>query len=632
MIVQESITRVIDTAVVEEVVGDYVDLKRRGVNLLGLCPFHDEKTPSFTVSPAKGIYKCFGCGKAGNSVSFIMDYEQLAFTDAIRFLGKKYNIEIIETENTAKEQEHIDTKATYQIVMDFAQNYFSEVLHNSEDGVAFGLSYFKERGLKTDTIKEWQLGFSKNDWHQLTEEAEKKGFKFDDLEATGLIKRNDKDQWYDIFRDRVIFPIHNAQGKIVAFAGRVLKKDEKTAKYLNSPETVLYKKSKILYGLHKAKNEIRKQDKCYLVEGYLDVITLHQEGIANVVAASGTAFTEEQARLVKRFTPNMTVIFDGDAAGMKAAFRSIDILLTFGFNVRVIAMPEGEDPDSLCQKLGSDKFKHFLDKEEKDFILYKSQLLMQESANDPIRKSEFVQDILKSIALISDSIQRSFYIKECGQLMQIDEEILHKEMRNLLNKKKTFKPLDISEKKEQPKQFSIQQLEKEGIQEQEKALIKTLLNYGNQAFSEELKVADFIIQQLTEDETIFTHEIARQIYEIYIQEHSKGNYLDSNFFVHQENHDIMPFIADLMVEHYELSNGWEKNDVLVITQDINYTKETLSIIYHYKFKRANQLLFYTTDMLKEEVNEEQETVLLQEYQIAYNIKKTIAGLLGNIVG
>jgi len=632
MIVQDTITRVIDSAVVEEVVGDYVALKRRGVNLLGLCPFHDEKTPSFTVSPAKGIYKCFGCGKAGNSVGFIMDYEQLAFADAIRFLAKKYNIEIIETENTVKEQENIDLKASYQIVMDFAQNYFSEQLHNSEDGVAFGLSYFKERGIKTETIKEWQLGFTRNEWHQLTQEAEKKGFKFEDLEATGLIKKNDNDQWFDIFRDRVIFPIHNAQGKIVAFAGRVLKKDEKTAKYLNSPETVLYKKSKILYGLFKAKNEIRKQDKCYLVEGYLDVITLHQEGIENVVAASGTAFTEEQAQLVKRFTPNMTVIFDGDAAGMKAAFRSIDILLSYGFNVRVIAMPEGEDPDSLCQKMGADKFKQFLEKEEKDFILYKSELLMQESANDPIKKSEFVQDILKSIALIKDNIQRSFYIKECGELMQIDEAILQGEMRKLLGRQKEFKPLDITEKKDAPKQFSPQQLEKEGIQEQEKALIKILLNYGEKPFSEDLKVADFIIQQLTEDETIFTHEIARQVYEIFLEEHTKGLYLDSNYFVHQENQDIILFVADLILEHYELSAGWEKHDVIVISHDTNYSKETLSIIYHYKFKRANQLLFYTNDVLKEVTNEEQETILLQEYQSAYNIKKQIAGLLGNIVG
>ncbi len=633
MIAQDSISKVIDASLVEEVVGDFVSLKRRGVNLLGNCPFHEEKTPSFTVSPAKGIYKCFGCGKAGNSVSFIMEHEQLGFADSIRYLAKKFNIELEETQDTFKEKELLDLRESYQIVLDYAASFYEDLLHQNEEGQAIDLTYFKERGLKSDTIKTWQLGFSKNEWRALADDAAAKGFKTEYLEATGLIKKNDRNEWYDVFRDRVIFPIHNVQGKVIAFAGRVLKKDEKTAKYLNSPETDFYKKSKVLYGMHKAKTAIRKEDKCYIVEGYLDVISLHQEGIENVVAASGTSFTEDQSKLIKRFTENVTVLFDGDAAGMKAAFRSIDMLLTAGFNVRVVAMPDGEDPDSLCQKLGGDKFNVFLNENEKDFIIYKSELLMAESENDPIKKSNFVRDILQTIALISNSIKRSFYMKECADLMEIDEAVLNSEMVLILNRNDQNQQI-IAHKKPiaaQPIE-NILELKKDGIIEQEKAIVKALLNYGDLDFSKEIKVADFIFQKLEEDEAIFTHEIARQIYEEFKEAYEEGNVLPVQYFTTHANQEIVEFVANLLADNYDLSHGWQKNEVEIDPMEIIYAKESLSVVQIYKFKRASQLVNYATEAIKEAFDAEEESLLLKEFTHAYKLKQEIAKLIGNVIG
>ena len=628
MITQDSINRVIDAAVVEDVVSDFVSLKRRGVNLLGLCPFHDEKTPSFTVSPAKGIYKCFGCGRAGNAVSFLMEHEQMGFADSIRYLGRKFNIEIEETQNTQEEKEKISLKENWQVVLDYAANYFASNLLDSEEGKRIGLSYFKERGLTQESIQKWKLGYSKDSWDAFYNDAINSGYNESYLNDVGLIKKNDQDKWYDVFRNRVIFPIRTAQGKIVAFGGRVLQKDAKAAKYLNSPETELYKKSFILYGLYHAKAAIRKEDKCYLSEGYLDVITLSQNGIENIVAASGTSFTEGQAKLIKRFTQNVTVLFDGDAAGLKAAFRSIDILLTFGFNVRVVPMPEGEDPDSLCRQMGERAFKDYLIEKEKDFILFKSETLMNESQNDPIAKTAFVKDVLSSVALIKDAIKRSFYIKECSTLMDVDEAVIHQELQVLLGAKSgSKKPSSKIVKQQEPSQ---EHLPTEGIQQQEKAILRLILLHGKEPISESKNVADFLFEQLTLDEMVFTHELAKQVLDEIQQQYEQDKILlESHHFVKSTNKELVEFIAELVANPYILSEGWEDNEVKVRSIELNYTLEALDLIKRYKLKLARRMLEFAEQALKDADVLEQ-TDIMKEIMAIKSFQSQIASETGNV--
>lgn len=636
MITQDSISRVIDASVVEEVVGDYVDLKRRGVNLLGLCPFHDEKTPSFTVSPAKGIYKCFGCGKAGNSVSFVMDHDQLGFADSIRYLGKKFNIQVEETENTEEEKEKITEKENWQVVLNYATDYYAKNLLDSDEGKRIGLSYFIERGLSEDTIKKWQLGYSKNSWDAFHQDALNSGYNEQYLSDVGLIKKNDQDKWYDVFRSRVMFPIRTAQGKVVAFGGRILDNTAKAAKYLNSPETGLYKKSFILFGLHHAKSSIRKEDKCYLSEGYLDVISLSQAGIENVVAASGTSFTEGQAKLIKRFTQNVTVLFDGDAAGLKAAFRSIDILLGFGFNVRVVPMPEGEDPDSLCKSLGARAFKDFLEENEQDFIIYKGKTLIDESKNDPIAKAEFVKDVLTSVARIKDSIKRAFYVKECATLMEVDEKVIHQELQKILGikskseKKYNKNDFNANEINTPVQEQSTEHLPKEGIQEQEKAIVKMLLLHGHERISESKKVVDFLLNKLEEDDAIFTHELAKRVLEEYEKAYrDEDKLLRTNNFINSQDQFMVQFIAELITNPYVLSEGWENNEVKVRTDEFNYTQEALDIIRIYKLKQARNMLNTAQEALKES-DQETEKEILNEIVAIKKVQSELGSKLGNV--
>ncbi len=628
MIAQDSISRVIETAQIEEVVGDFVSLKRRGVNHVGNCPFHEEKTPSFSVSPSRGIYKCFGCGKAGNSVSFIMEHEKLGFADSIRYLARKYQLPLEETLDTAKEHELSALKESYQIVLDYANSYYQNLLQTDELGIAIGQSYFKERGIKKESIAKWQLGFSKTEWRALADDAEKRGYKKEYLEATGLIKKTDREEWYDIFRERIIFPIHSVQGKVIAFAGRVLKKDDKTAKYLNSPETDFYKKSKVLYGMHLSKNAIKKADKCYLVEGYLDVITMHQEGIENVVAASGTAFTEEQSKLIKRFSENVTVLFDGDAAGEKAAARSIDILLALGLNVRVVAMPEGEDPDSMCKNMGGDKFSQFLNEKEQDFILYKSEKMMEESNNDPIKKTAFVQSILATIALINNPIKRAFYLKECAVLMQMDEGILIDEIQKNLGKfaQKNFtKNVDASKL---PADFET--LIYEGLQLYEKELVKMLVLFGENLFTQEHTVAQFIINQFKLDDIIFTHELARQIFTAYSQSYEQQAPFNIEYFKEAQEMELQSFINDLLQQKEFLSEGWEKNDIFLDKDAIKYPLLIFRTMQFYKHKRAVLLEKDITDALQN-CTPEIEADLIQTKLEVQKIKKETAAQIGNVV-
>ncbi|MHC0446055.1 DNA primase [Flavobacterium sp. 3-218] len=433
MISQSTIDSVFETARVEEVIGDFVNLKRAGSNFKGLSPFSDERSPSFMVSPAKGIWKDFSTGKGGNSVKFLMEHSQFTYPEAIRYLAKKYNIEIEETEQTEAEKANTDLRESMYLVSEFASKYFHDVLLNSEEGKAIGLSYFKERGFTNETIKKFNLGYSPETWDALTKEALGKGYKLEFLESTGLtIPREDRP--FDRFKGRVMFPIQSMSGRVLGFGGRILTNDKKAAKYLNSPESDIYHKSKVLYGIYHAKQSIAKQNNCYLVEGYTDVIQFNQAGIENVVASSGTALTPDQIRLINRLTRNITVLFDGDAAGLRAAIRGIDLILEEGMNVRVCSFPQGEDPDSFARANSHDDLVAYLENNSKDFIQFKASILMDEAKNDPIKKADLIRDMVTSISKIPDRIQREVYIQECARIMDISEQVLTSTLAQLIQK------------------------------------------------------------------------------------------------------------------------------------------------------------------------------------------------------
>ncbi len=431
MIDQPTIDRILDAANIVDVVSEFVTLRKRGVNYVGLCPFHADKTPSFYVSPAKNICKCFACGEGGTAVHFIMKHEQLNYFDALRFLAKKYNIEIQERELTEREKQIRSDRESMLIVNNWAGQYFSTLLHDHIEGRSVGMRYFAERGLREDTIRKFQLGYSLDQRDALYKAATKAGYKKEYLEKTGLVITYDNGNVNDRFRGRVIFPVHTLSGKIVAFGGRVLKKDEKTAKYVNSPESEIYHKSNELYGIYFAKQAIVRQDRCFLVEGYMDVIGMHQVGVENVVASSGTALTQGQIRLIHRFTNNITVLYDGDAAGIKAALRGIDMLLEEGMNVKVVLLPDGEDPDSFARSHGASEFAEFIRQNETDFIRFKTKLLLDEAGDDPIKRSALITDIIRSVAIIPDNIARSVYIRECAATMEIDEQVLLNEVNKI---------------------------------------------------------------------------------------------------------------------------------------------------------------------------------------------------------
>ena len=431
MIDQPTIDRILDAANIVDVVSEFVTLRKRGINYVGLCPFHTDKTPSFYVSPAKNICKCFACGEGGTAVHFIMKHEQLNYFDALRYLAKKYNIEIQEQELTDKEKQRKSDRESMLIVNSWAQQYFTTQLYEHVEGKTVGLRYFAERGFREDTIRKFQLGYSLDKRDALYKEATKNGYKKEFLEKTGLVIAYDNGGVNDRFRGRVIFPVHTLSGKVVAFGGRVLKKDEKTAKYVNSPESEIYHKSNELYGIYFAKQAIVKEDRCFLVEGYTDVISMHQAGIENVVASSGTALTQGQIRLIHRFTSNITVLYDGDAAGIKAALRGIDLLLEDGMNVKVVLLPDGEDPDSFARKHNASQFSEFIKQSETDFIRFKTRLLLDDAGTDPIKRSALITDIIRTVAIIPDNIARSIYIRECSAMMEIDEQVLLNEVNKI---------------------------------------------------------------------------------------------------------------------------------------------------------------------------------------------------------
>ena len=568
MIDQSTVDRVVETsqAQIVDVVSEFVSLRRRGINYIGNCPFHNEKTPSFTVSPHKGIYKCFGCGKGGNAVNFLMDVEQISFIDAIKQLGKKFHIHIEEVELSPEQQQVKNERESMMAVSSFAQKYFTNQLLKSDEGRSVGLSYLRNRGFRDDIIQKFDLGYSPEAKTALTDEALKNSFKLEFLEKTGLTIVRDNYK-ADRFRGRVIFPIHSISGKPTAFGGRVLKKDAKTAKYLNSPESEIYHKSKILYGIYQAKTEITKKDRCYLVEGYTDVISFHQAGITNVVASSGTALTVDQIRLVARFTPNITIIYDGDPAGIKASLRGIDLVLEQGMNVKVLLLPEGEDPDSFSKNRSAEELQAYISEHEGDFIKFKTGLLLKDAENDPVKRAGLLQDIVKTISVIPDAIVRGEYVKECSTLMNVREQVLYNEIGKLTRKNRDEKyksntpSIQVNTPVHNPMTENPAFASQNPFEAEEKELVKFIIKYGNvnmvetenQDETEQLSVGEYIVSQLKEDELEFENPLYNKILKLYEDNKDRNEFQAIKFFASHMEPEVSHLCSDLLSKEETLS-------------------------------------------------------------------------------
>ena len=566
MIDQATIDRITDAAHIQDVVADFVTLRKRGVNLLGLCPFHNEKTGSFTVSPAKGIFKCFGCGKGGNSVHFIMEHEQISYYEALKYLARKYHIEVEERELSPEEMAVRNDRESMLLVNDFAMKHFAHTLHNHIDGKAIGLSYFRERGFRDDIITKFQLGYSLEVRDAFTQAALKAGYNKEYLVKTGLTIEGDNNYLGDRFRGRVMFPVHTLSGKVVAFGGRILKKDDKMAKYVNSPESEIYHKSNELYGIYFAKQAVVKQDRCFLVEGYTDVISMHQSGIENVVASSGTSLTPGQIRLIHRFTENVTVIYDGDAAGIKASIRGIDLLLEEGLNIKVLLLPDGDDPDSFARKHNASDFIEYVQENSSDFIRFKTNLLLKDAGNDPVKRAGLVLDIVRSISIIPNTAIRAEYVKECSTLLNVEEQMLYYEinkLKNTENEKITtrrqndsghFPPIEEPEDHTAPK-YTVSKYE-----EQERSILQVLIKYGDAVLyyaDEEKKqpvmVGTYILEELEQDALVFGNSLHSLMLEEYKKNFQQENFTVQRFFLYHSNSDISNLTADLISEKYTLS-------------------------------------------------------------------------------
>ena len=578
MIDHLTIQKILDAAQIVEVIQEFVPLKRRGVNLLGLCPFHNEKTPSFTVSPSKGIFKCFGCGKGGNVVNFIMEHEHLSYPEALRYLAGKYHIEIEEKELTREDIEKQNERESMLVLTAYAGKQFMENLFNTDEGRSVGLSYFRERGFRQDTLRKFEAGYCLEKRDAFTSKALADGYNEEFLVKTGLSVRHE-DRLFDRFSGRVIFPIHSLSGQILGFGGRILKSDPKAAKYINSPESDIYHKSRIVYGIYQARKAITKEDKCYLVEGYTDVLSLHEAGIENVVASSGTSLTVEQVRLIKRFTHNITIIYDGDEAGIKASLRGIDIVLEEGMNVKIVLLPDEEDPDSYSKKVSNEEFRTFVRDQETDFIRFKTKLLLAEAKNDPVKRAGLLHDIVGSIAVIPEAISRTVYIKECSTLLEIQEAILYNEV-NKLRRQKTFQDRNKYPAPEDlPAPVSVQQaqiIHQPVSFHSEQEIIRLLLKYGSEIFERKINkedgsesiitVADYIVYEITDDNLEFENPVFSGIFSDYRFHVSQGIFPGDQHFIRHTDPDISSTSANLLAEPYEISKIWKEKQTYVQTE------------------------------------------------------------------
>jgi DNA primase len=650
LISKSTIDQVFDTARVEEVIGDFVQLKKSGSNFKGLSPFSEERTPSFMVSPVKQIWKDFSTGKGGTSVSFLMEHEHFTYPEAIKYLARKYNIEVEETVQSDSDKEAAGERESMYLVSEFARTYYQNTLLKTDAGKAIGLSYFKERGFTDETIKSFQLGYSTDAWSGLTDTALKKGYKLKYLESTGLSIVKETKQ-FDRFKGRVMFPIHSMSGRVLGFGGRILAKNEKAAKYLNSPESEIYHKSKVLYGIYYAKQTIAKEDNCYLVEGYTDVIQFHQKGIKNVVSSSGTALTPDQIRLINRLTKNITVLFDGDPAGIRAALRGIDLILEQGMNVKICTFPEGEDPDSFAKQNTLEELQTYLKENAKDFIAYKASLLMEEAQNDPVAKANLIRDMVTSISKVTDNIQREIYVRECSRIMDISEEVLFstlaqmgKKAQNDANKSynQKQKAFDVVKSTAAPIKVDIQY-------ELEQKIIEILLLYGSrkEAFEDlilkenekgalvlepvihEVKVFEKIFLDLQEDEMQFTNENFKTLYYTIIDCLNQTEDFVIESFVNHLDPILASDVTNILMneERHNLHN-WEKNNIFPKQKDVSIAQlvsETILTLRCYLIDRK-------VDEIKQDTQDEVDHRALLEDVLNYsNLKMLLSRKLSRVL-
>lgn len=621
MIKHEDIVKILEAAQIADVVGAFVPLKKRGANYIGLCPFHNEKTPSFNVNPARGIFKCFGCGEGGDSVAFLMKHEHYTYPEALRWLAERYHIHIEETEATPEEKAAQSERDRVFHVNEFAQKYFQNLLFNDEQGRSTGLSYFEERCLREDTIRKWGLGYCKDSWDDFCTAAKAEGFSEEDMVAAGVaIKNENTGKVYDRFRGRVTFPIYNVGGRVLGFSARILTSDKTKAKYVNSPESIIYTKGKVLFGLHLAKDAIVKEDLCYLVEGNMDAVMMYQNGVKNVVATSGTALTEQQTSMIKRYTRNVTVLYDGDSAGIKATFKAVNIFLEHGLNVRTVLFPDGEDPDSFARKHTMDEFQTFLKENSQNFIIYKTNLLQKQAENDPIKRADLIRDIVHTISLVPDLLERNTYLQECSSILQTSEEVLAKALKRQL-----FLNRDKKNKQEDPQPAIAEQVildtpkaEKQEIElnpdyAQEKAIIEILFKYGNTMTRQEVfgdddtleykdvLTAAYVVCDIVNDDIRFTDVLFGKIFELYrhsIYEENTVPAIDS--FISNEEEQIRNLAAELLIGGREISPLWSEKNISVPDKESKEVIDRLisDTLLRFKLHKVNAYIKQVNEAIK----------------------------------
>lgn len=676
MIPRDTIQKILDATHIEEVISDFVSLHKRGANYWGCCPFHNEKTPSFSVSPSKGIFKCFGCGKAGNAVHFLMEHEHFSYPDALRYLANKYNIEIKEKELTPEEQKALTERDSLFHVSEFAQKDFADLLYNNEDGRNIGLAYFYERQLSDDVIKKFGLGYCLDEWEAFTKHALNSGYSEDSIVKSGLTIRKDDNgttKLYDRFRGRVMFPIFNASGRVIGFSGRVLTSEKTQAKYVNSPDSEIYNKSLALYGIFQAKSAITRQDLCYLVEGNIDVISMHQAGLENTVASCGTSLTKEQIRLIKRYTSNVTLMYDGDAPGIKAAIRAIDLLLTEGMKVRVVLFPDDDDPDSYAKKHGSEAIQNFVKDNAFDFVRFKTGILLKDAGNDPLRLSEVAAEMVNTIALVGDMMERSEFIRECASIMKVSEKELTQGVAKaiLRNKEKDFKESQrAAQESTTPEQQETQPDTDDGTapsatdiitsttekhqflpsffpcEEQEKKIISLLINNGDQTITmpskdedgneifEEYYVEALVVGEILGDNIKFDNPLYQRIFNEFAEQLQQGNLLSSQYFVNHQEEIVRTLAASMLSQPYTISDEWYKKYLISVPMPDD--KAVIANDYHdsmlnLKMKKLEQKITEAKEQLKDATDPEDIAIRLGQINQYEKIKLAIGKELNRVI-
>ncbi|MBQ3787544.1 MAG: DNA primase [Bacteroidales bacterium] len=671
MIDQETIQRIMDAARIEEVIGDFVSLKKRGANHIGCCPFHNEKTPSFYVSPSKGIFKCFGCGEAGDVVAFLKKHEHFTYPEALRYLAQKYNIEIQEEEQTQEQKERQNERDALFHVSEFAQKYFADLLYNDEMGRAVGLSYFHSRGLSDEVIKNFGLGYCLDEWSNFTDHARRNGYSDAVLEKTGLtIFREAEDgqqaakrRSYDRFRGRVMFPIYSISGRVLGFSGRVLSSEKQAAKYVNSPDSDIYNKSRTLYGLYQARSAIAKANKCYLVEGNIDVISMHQSGVENTVASCGTSLTTEQIRLIKRYTPNVTVLYDGDSAGIKAALRAVNLLFAEGMHVRVVLFPDGEDPDSYAQKYGSSQLQDYLASHEDNFVMFKTRVLLDGVKNDPIRKAELVKETVNTIALVPDLLERTEYISQCAHLLNVPEEALASELAKAVNQNRLKAieerggqstpaeqtgPAEQQPSPDTPSEaVPVSETPAPGLIPQapaaERHLIQLLLNYGDRTITQAVPaddgttqeisytVAEAIVGDLQGDELSFTDPLCQKIYLYYCDALARGDAPDASHFITIDDDALRTFAISLMLDTLRISNSWREKQIFVPSIEDNLQADLTDTLLTFKLGCINARIADNAQRFRFAQDDESMFNLIAEKKQLIELRRKIGMALHRVI-